>query len=82
MQTFAEPLALLEAKERVRRELWPRFLPTKARFGGAAEVRQSKSDAGLHASVHTRFAATSVPQYDERSPYQPENLRGHLSTKS
>ncbi|MBA4045669.1 MAG: hypothetical protein C0510_00200 [Erythrobacter sp.] len=81
VQTFPDPLGIQHDEVRASLELWPRFWPKWARFGWSAETRKINPEAALHESVLARFAAASVPQYDQRAPYRPENLRGHLSTQ-
>lgn len=80
VQTFPDPLGIQHDEVRASRELWPRFWPTWARFGWSAENRKIHPEAALHESVHVRLAAASVAQYDQRAPYRPENLRGHVNT--
>jgi uncharacterized protein (DUF2235 family) len=80
VQTFPDPLGIQHDEVKASLELWPRFWPKWGRFGWSAETRQIKPDAALHESVLVRFAAASVPQYDQRAPYRPENLSGHVST--
>lgn len=80
VQTFPDALGIQHDEVRASLELWPRLWPTWARFGWSAETRKIHPEAALHESVLVRFAAASVPQYDQRAPYRPENLREHVNT--
>jgi uncharacterized protein (DUF2235 family) len=44
-------------------------------------LRKIDSDAILHQSVYTRFAADKVPHFYEIKPYRPENLADHKNLK-
>lgn len=80
VQTFPDPLGIQHDEVRTSLELWPRFWPTWLKFGWSAKTREIHLEAVLHQSVLVRFAAASVPHYDRRAPYRPENLRGQVST--
>ena len=77
VQTFPDPLGIQHDEVRASLELWPRFWARWLKFGWSAKIRKIHPKAVLHESVLDRFAAASVPQYDKRAPYRPENLGGH-----
>lgn len=80
--TYPDPLGRQHDEVISTLEMWPRWWPRFLRISWDQETRKIDPKAVLDDSVKGRFAAPSVPHYDQQKPYRPEGLSGHSEVGS
>jgi len=75
LKLYPDALGMQHDEERAQADRRPKWIPKLCWPKWATTPRKEAKGVPMHPSVHERFKAQAVLQYDQITPYRPENLR-------